>query len=321
MRNQRHDRFLPNVRRTVVSMALLLYVPACTLLVSTDDLAGGGSVGANEGEAGISPIPGLPDDAANRPDTPPCAPSSYCHSAAPSDWRGPGILVATDADAGADGGICSDPIFGLVASDEIVAGPIAEDAACGCACGPTTGSCSYSFNEYSADCSTALGVAYSRPSGSCVAATVKFTSYSNYRKNDPIPSVSRGPIRWSFRGRFCAGAFFGAGCATGGLCIPGRAPQCVVHKGDVPCPGSPYARKSLLFASWMDNRGCTACKCTRIDDCAAPPTDCGGTPVAANACAYGEKVTSPPATQPGTPSVPAATGSVVPADPWTVCCE
>jgi hypothetical protein len=159
----------------------------------------------------------------------------------------------------------------------------------------------------------------------------------------PIPSKTLPTIHWSSTYTACgysAPADQG-GCNAGNQCVhlPYSAfdPQpCVAHAGEVPCPGAPFGKKSVVDTGVTDMRDCTSCVCTPSGGaCAAtitgyPSNGCSGativavangtcTAMADNAASvHVDSATTTPASC--SPSSSTPTGDATVSGAVTVCC-
>jgi hypothetical protein len=132
----------------------------------------------------------------------------------------------------------------------------------------------------------------------------------------------------------CGGAFLATNCASDELCVPRSAPTiCVSRTGDNPCPAA-YPRKKLEFGSLAEGRGCAPCTCTPAPkECSGPPRvttrsgcDAGGAASlkTSGTCVGGALLGTLDLELPDGACTltkdTAPTGTVVGADPVTVCC-
>jgi hypothetical protein len=158
--------------------------------------------------------------------------------------------------------------------------------------------------------------------------------------------VTKDPPSWGQFARMCRGAPFG-GCGNDGLvCSPLSTPGflvCIAQKGDNDCPGSPYTEKHVFYTSYQDTRSCSSCSCgppagsvCTSEVTAYSDDTCMSAPVASvladssapkcldviSGSALRSKSASSPTYTPGicTPSGGDPMGSVVPVDPFTLCC-
>ena len=67
--------------------------------------------------------------------------------------------------------------------------------------------------------------------------------------------------------RACSSAALGASCGEASICAPmPGAPfaetLCIHRPGDVACPAGDYGERFVRYASYADDRGCSACSCS-----------------------------------------------------------
>jgi hypothetical protein len=329
---------------------------------------GSGGFGPGAGGAGgckpESCLNGMDDDCDGLVDCadPNCFAGFTCTPDAPADWQGPVALYQGPGDSaapscGMSGGY---PLFEADGFDGLSAAP-AMCPGCGCSdpkgvacdiaqeqffgnnqCAGGGGTLTIAANVCQAfvSLSDPLGVAWSAapPSGGvCLTKTMG------------TPVVP--PVGWANRARACDGEPDGGGCGPN-LCVPRPAGNfqktlCIVHGGDVPCPGGAYGKRSLYYQGVADSRGCTDCECgppkgmtctgtlqlwddtqcqsntttlTSVGQCGALMPD--PTPPPAPYKTLRSTKYTPGAAIGGsctsTPSV--ATGEVKPAAPITICC-
>jgi hypothetical protein len=337
-----HRRF--GGKRLVVAAAVSLWL-GCTLTTSLDGLYNGanGSDGASAvtseagGQAGngVRTCQGAGDPA-------------LCVPGAPNGWTGP--LLLSDVLVGAEARTCP----GSIAAYAGYAGLDAGAVSCGaCSCGsPVNVQCSApqveTYNNLFS-CSALVSASDLSP-GVCSNVSGSWSkmriSGSSRTGGSCLPSggevVSLPPAGWASAVRACNAVPQPAGsCPSGQTCMlappPGflQGKYCVLHDGDVSCPGVGFVDKHTYYGSFSDTRGCAACKCTFSDqgcdttalrvlintDC----TDAGVVVSVPSACldnGGGKRVQLL-----GTPTPPAAcipsggpTGQVTPTDPTTICC-
>jgi hypothetical protein len=87
--------------------------------------------------------------------------------------------------------------------------------------------------------------------GSCTAST----------QTPTIP-----PVGWSNVGEACGSATPGTGCSASQTCLPTPlAPfhpgVCIMHDGEIDCPGGKFSEQHIFYTGKTDTRGCTACTC------------------------------------------------------------
>ena len=219
-------------------------------------------------------------------------------------------------------------------------------ATCGCSC-PPVGGCSVSLSLCSGTggC-TACASPVTLIQGVCTAVPgvdggSSYVSIGSVAGDGgscaPQTSKSVPPVSWSGQVRYCSAAALPA-CGGGGVCVPVTDPGftvCVAAPGDVACR-PPYITRHLEYAGASDSRDCSACTCTGAPGCtqggaifgssdaACTNRMVGGT-FSANAC-FNEPSTGPYAIFTGgasscTPSSVSPTGSAMPANPTTLCCQ
>jgi hypothetical protein len=240
-------------------------------------------------------------------------------------------------------------------------------AQCSCTCAPPEGrSCTppgvtfyaQADNTCATPCDAGLSL-----DGGCVVVP---TSCPSFVIGSTVPAggscvadggVTIPPLAWSKAAMACSpGQTAPRGsCGSGELCLPSKAPFCIMHPGSVACPpGEYYVAPYVYFSSADDSRGCTACSCGAPSsgscslspvtpppgipyfDAAAPsglvyldtscvtpsgvffvPESCPGLPTAKSL-----KLSATIVLEGGTcePSGATATGSAMPNTPTTFCC-
>jgi hypothetical protein len=303
-------------------------------------------------EAGIvddTSVTGVADssasiDASVGADAPAGDAACTCVEQPPASWQGP---AAVWEGSGAPPE-CTGP-YGqrvLDAFSDAAAAP----ATCTCACAaPAGATCSTSvpatvFSDHTCTtpCDTVVLTAGTCPDvqGTCVnvfgiAGAVQATGGAC------APQATKQVPGWSWSGamRACEPASpVAPACAAGQVCLPTPPPPmnprpCIFASGDVPCPTGTYSVRHVFFGTASDSRGCTACSCSPATGVTCPATvqqGCGQTgPTFAlpTTCASVDdpgsvELTSVAAPTGGscTPSGGQPTGSLVPAEPTTVCC-
>jgi len=279
-----------------------------------------------------------------------------CAAEAPIGWIGPIALhIGTDPNATCAGAWSSQAFSSGYGSLD------APGASCGdCNCGsPSGASCSVAavdlYDYY--DCFPSAEDHTQTAGSPNTCYPIEFASYQYNSARGDVPMASGGscspsggvasvePATFAQQALGCDGAPSGEGC-TAGLCVPiPEAPLspllCIVHDGDTNCPSGPYVEKHLTYQAVDDTRGCTDCGCGSPQG-----VSCGGqtylyTDHYNNTCAGGPVVVPhdgstcvnvdwPGSMQfiPGSPSGGSCsesggqpTGSALPADPLTICCE
>jgi hypothetical protein len=191
---------------------------------------------------------------------------------------------------------------GWGSSSPLVEGPDAGAAVCVCSCGPPLvnpcddGTATMSLGGSSCACSGAqnvplvsdggcdpIGSPVGQPCGAWGSGLVKPIGLGS----SPVPVAcaddpQRPAITYSAQGESCTPqGSAGAGCPSGGGCLPGPAPAvaCVEATGVQPCP-SGFTQQHVAYApsNVVDQRQCGSCGCT------ATPTGCS----AASVTLYGD---------------------------------
>ncbi|TKC99852.1 hypothetical protein [Polyangium fumosum] len=174
----------------------------------------------------------------------------------------------------------------------LTAGPLA----CGCACKPSTGSCTLpttttasnaacniagadptSFDppaDWDGSCSNANGIAAGKQCGG--KPCVESLTIGPMQAVDEVCEVDYKPIltgtsdepTWGLTVVVCEGYPEGGegGCGFGEKCAPAPTPPpeflvCVYQAGDLPCEGEDYTDRLVIYSGFEDKRGCTTCEC------------------------------------------------------------
>jgi hypothetical protein len=107
----------------------------------------------------------------------------------------------------------------------------------------------------------------------CVASIVAGPMVDNGCVPSQATPVDAGPPGWGTAAVACVGTLdpLGACADHGETCTPSAPPSsgfltCIFEDGDNPCPdGSPYSDRYVVYTSFDDERGCTACGCGAPD--------------------------------------------------------
>jgi hypothetical protein len=302
-------------------------------------------------DSSVSPADGDASPADSAPCGDACAPDGLCVKCPPSGWtlvlhhdRSPTAPIVPCPPGWVRPPSVPSPLFGGLVDPGC--------SACGCD-KPTERICSVSTFECSNadDCSAPFSPSVSSSTSSCA-------TFSGDIILSHCRAVGSGPtggkcatnggekvsVVWSSVHDLCEPAVKIAGCVDS-VCVPGGAGYepngCVVRAGDVDCPAG-FTVKKVRHADSTDTRKCGACTCGAPSGGA-----CGG--VTAYACAdcVGSSVSLPvsgactslggincgagPSVR--SASLPVASGgactpsgggvdsgSIVPKDPWTLCC-
>ncbi|MEJ7730231.1 MAG: hypothetical protein WKG00_13560 [Polyangiaceae bacterium] len=293
----------------------------------------GGGVGGGVGATGaMGGAGGAPE----------CPVGDSCVQTVDAAWTGPVAAYLGEDPAPGCGAGWEVELDGFV-------GDVSGDVTCSaCLCGGAVG----------AGCGVPPLTVYSDQS--CDTVTSNVTLISNACKALPAgaENVNRGQVpivpgqcapsggvaglsapQWELDARLCA-AVDGRSC-QGGVCVPTPDPgltwPCVYRTGDQECP-EPYASKTILHLDVLDTRGCSDCACATPTGgiCAGTvnlfPASCDVSGVAAsmdpscsldlgNGFAFAKYV--PGQQTPGTCAAAggAPEGTLMPANPVTVCCQ
>jgi hypothetical protein len=271
-----------------------------------------------------------------------------CVPAAPNGWTGPVAYYS---------GASESPACPAAYPTDSLNGhstPAQAPAVCSCSCGSPQGvSCSAVNITYFSDgqCGASCG-SDGLPGGLCVAAPCQGLSESA-----TPPQVQGGsctasgtkkvpPITWGASERACTGPV-GGGCAAGMVCAaavgsPFGGTPCVYEAGQQSCPAQ-YPKATTTYGGANDSRDCGPCACGNPTglSCSIPTVSlwsdpqCGSRQVsmfaADGTCTSGgvsggavAGAISTSSMLQGSGSCPAmggaATGSVTPTMPTTVCC-
>jgi hypothetical protein len=182
--------------------------------------------------------------------------------------------------------------------------------------------------------------------------TVQSVSFGNLESDAgscaAMPTGGPAPLTWLKSAVACgAGMPAPRPCSDGQVCLPPVAspfPEryCVYASGDVDCPAGPYNRKQVFFQSAKDERGCAPCACAKPAGVSCSVTIFGyesaqcappvlmvdvSTGHPSPGCVMGPNAKyfkqSTPTVAGGscTPSQSAPTGTAVPSQPTTFCCD
>jgi hypothetical protein len=283
---------------------------------------------------------------------PSCVVTSLCTAPPPSGWIGIGWLDP-------DTVVTCPPSLAEVNLYE-TANLNAATLACTCECGTATAHCGIDLTCYAGDtgCNNA-GTSFtvtgcqtvSLPQGatSCLALAPRLVGSCPATTKTVRPTVV-----WPATGRACVRE--AGGYCTGGTlqCVPrppaGAVGPCVVHTGDVACPGTgPYTAKHLYYdGKTNDTRACTACsECTASGTCRCDTMmpECGVSIYSDSLCQSSNPTTVPaggmcmPITNSGStspkaqpvgllppestqcvPGTSTVTGTITPTTKLTICC-
>jgi len=196
-----------------------------------------------------------------------------CAPAPPAGWTGPALLYTGAGPVPACAtGFPTSTFGGTGALD-------APPATCGCSCSspPTGASCGIpSVTLYDNDtCTGSNDIKTPASAGTCLQ--VATTDIWNSAVGAPVPViggactpsnvvVTKPPTSFSDQALVCAGATPGLCADPSTVCVPKPgAPfgltACVSHTADIPCEGSAYTQKHVLYAGVTDTRDCSACAC------------------------------------------------------------
>lgn len=269
-----------------------------------------------------------------------CGPGD-CLPLAPNGWAGPVVALFN---AGDQAPLPCPP--GTEAQDTLSMPPIAADPL-PCECLPGSPNCPNVLivsGSSSTDCGNTSGQAQlltSPESNSCPSASLdnpalRFdTGDADCQGTNVDPGIAPPP-QWAEQAQICAPTN-PAPCADG-ICGPPPSPAriCIAQTGIVECPpGGPYTNPIQLFASAIDDRSCT--QCTAVPDCGSVevfdnPT-CSGEPQVvfdaltdecskfdSNNDVADESIqwAGPLGCVPDVDTM--SIGTVMPSEPWTLCC-
>lgn len=137
----------------------------------------------------------------------------------------------------------------------------------------------------------------------------------------------------------CEGTVLREGCVKGETCVPtprGTQRICIAREGEQACPSGPYTDRSVLGRAFNDTRDCEACSCG--DGSCVGAVELFTTAACAGVVSASIDTGEPTCTDIGKsdalsmrfaalreqtacqPSLPAATGEVMPSEQLTLCC-
>ncbi len=327
------------------ALSVLVGLPGCAAVLGIEDPIDL-QADADAGDAGLSP------------DTAPSTPcTKTCAGAPPAGWDGPfsyyeatgGPPAPAPADCGGE--------FTKTAYDGTSA-LIAPPPACTCQCGAATGAtCSGPLVNYFSDatCMTSCGTK-NQPLVTTPACTIlgdSACSSTHATIGPPLPTGGScppmatsnvTPAAWSTTYRLCAVTTPPSGtCGADQVCVPSPSlPEkpntlCIARPDDAQCPAA-YPVKKTAYASFTDNRACSACTCaapqgvTCATDTATMYTDLActagakafvtGTTTCLNIGTVKSGNVSAAAASGGTCTAVGGqpTGAATPTSPTTICC-
>lgn len=329
-------------RRTsaLLAVALVAGSSACSLLYSVDGLSGGG-----DADAAATACDANCSDAASAPDVQivqlPNGGSCACVSAPPPDWQGPAALATGAGTAPSCGGSYTAEVL------QAFADPDAPAAQCGCTCmtGAVTCASTFPVNIYgSSTCGGSKCDTVTLSVGACVSVSLN-CNFANGVGPAPTPQGTCTPkptstvpaAGWKRTTRACVSPAppRQETCGSGEVCVPLPAAPleprpCIIHSGDVACPGGLYSVKRVVYGDAKDDRACSTCTCGDLTgSCPAMiRKECGGSnPLTVTTCGSINDPTNimlVAAPQPTGASCPPVggtpTGSMTPTSPTTLCC-
>jgi hypothetical protein len=282
---------------------------------------------------------------------PVCQSASYqCVDRAPSGWTLVGFAAATGGTIPAG---CSGAYGQTIAQGHAGINP--TPAQCGCTCPSSTstgttcplvaiaGYAGSTSCTGSSDQTINVGgtcVDFNPSQASLFATEGSPTSLGSC--GNPTTSKTLPPVQWANSYAACGytAADDSGGCESGSRCVKlpstsqfDTAP-CISQAGDVTCPNAMYTKKTVVFQSVDEQRGCTTCSCNASGgSCSATVTAYTGggcssssVPLTLGACgAEGVSATSAVAnitTTAATCSMSGGqpTGTTTATNPVTVCC-
>lgn len=273
----------------------------------------------------------------------PLACTGVCVSA-PAGWNGPVVLATGDDDPPS----CDDPAY----VDLAVAGyrdVVAPEAQCDCECNVGEEvECAATLTRFSSNSCLAIDDSFDlAPGCNVVGAAAGYFEISYDASGgacDPSPSMELPAFDVSGYAAACGTMAMADGVCDGeASCVPAPAaavPLCWWSEGDVPCPEMLEASRDVIYTEdAFDDRGCEACSCNAVsgscEESIAYAVDNNVAcqllpphflPISAGDCTSLGAVQSlllgapTPETTCTAAGTPAATGSVEPQGPVTVCC-
>lgn len=243
---------------------------SCMANDETSEPAGPGGAGGQPAGPGGS---GAGGDGLACPNLATCFPS-------PGDaWKGP-VLLSLPSDGPGLVNCVAASVSSFIVFTDLA---IARQAVCGCTCNPPAaadvcgGDVSFALHG-DATCSDATPDATLVPASACVnVAAGPVAEHATFTPPGPAGAAcSVGPTTTILppldRIRVCE---FPASACDEGLCIPPTTQvfnrRCVYRDGDEVCPSGPLSERLLVYRDFVDQRGCSTCTCSDLNDAA-----CGG---------------------------------------------